>query len=884
MRTWIAAVLVIAVSLSSAMAADFPVVDGDRQATIVYSIEAATAEAEEWPHAIQPRQPATELVEYIEKVTGRRLDMVCEDALELDSETYPLYVGDCSATRENFGDELNELDRDAYMIIVEPERAFLAGSRRVSTYWAVCQFLRDYLDVRWLIPGPLGEDIAEHERITISPGEATETPTLLSRQWSGMGYVPGALEWSLRHRVHVASWYERYSFHHNLPDIFDPDIYYDEHPEYFPVHDGERFRPESGAHNWQPCMTETGTVEVAAQAAREHFNDNPDDESFSFGTADGAGWCHCPECLRLRDDDRQCGRYPSPYSRLYYSWLTEVGAELDKTHPDKLLGCLAYTNSVCPPTELDVDEDILPYITFAIADTYAPSTWRAAQKIIADWGDLVDQIGFYDYAYGNRFILPRIYSHQIQEVLQYGLKHNLKGVYAEVYPHFGLDAPRLYATTALWWNPNVNLNALMDDWYQRMFREAAEPMQKYFERCEQALRENPRYRNCQDGFFVFARDVLFDAYPPEVVTECTAHLDEAERRASSEIVKKRINFFRKTWDLGAIFARAYWGDPEIRNLIESGAPLEKIAAAMSDISPPRTPEEWWEEIDNRVGDDRLAYFPIKRLLSGKTLPAHVNAEVRLLSQHLAAKTLGEAGRRKMLNAPAARRAIEREVDGVFDREGSEGYELSVQHLRQMAGRVAGAPKIMTPPEIDGVLDDDAWSATYGARDFTARGSMEPAEYSTIFHLAHDAQNLYIAVECFQETSEIAPEATLRDGDVWRDNGVEIFIRSAKHPETWAHFALNAAGGLYDRWDDGSGSDLSYDFNCDWAAEIHPDRWTAELRVPLAEMQIDPDESRLLRINVVRNVVTKPREIGTWYPEPWGGAHADTANQGWAILE
>ncbi|MFO7947638.1 MAG: hypothetical protein R6V19_12580, partial [Armatimonadota bacterium] len=48
--------------------------------------------------------------------------------------------------------------------------------------------------------------------------------------------------------------------------------------------------------------------------------------------------------------------------------------------------------------------------------------------------------------------------------------------------------------------------------------------------------------------------------------------------------------------------------------------------------------------------------------------------------------------------------------------------------------------------------------------------------------------------------------------------------------------------------------------------------------------IDPDESRLLRINVVRNVVTKPREIGTWYPEPWGGAHADMVNQGWAILE
>jgi len=587
MRTWVVTLLLVIGMSAVAVAGDFPLVDGERQATIVFSHEAATAGPFSWSFGIQPKQPYTELAAYIEKVTGRQLDTVCEDDFQPTPGKFPLYVGDCSLTREMLGTKLAKVDRDGYMMVIEPTRVFLVGPRRLATYWAVCQFLQDYLNVRWLMPGPLGEDIIPSKRIVLSPVRRVVEPVILSRQWSGVGYAPGGIEWSLRHRVHMASVYARHKFHHNLQNIFDPDKYYDEHPEYFPLRDGKRFRPKHGAHDWQPCMTEPGTVQVAAQAARDYFNEHPDAESFSFGVSDGAGWCHCPQCLALRDRKLECGGYPSPYSYLYYSWLSRVGKELEKTHPDKLLGCLAYTNTVCPPKGLEVDRSILPYITFAIADTYAPRTQAAARKVVADWGDLVDQIGFYDYAYGSRFILPRIYPHLLQDTLQYGLKHNLTGVYAEAYPHWGLDAPRLYATTALWWDPNIDLDALLDEWNERMFREAAEPMKKYFARCEQALSENPRYLNCREGFFVFARDVLFDAYPPEVVAECTAYLDEAQRLARSDLVKQRLHFFRKTWDMGALFARAYWGSSEVRSLIEQEAPLQEIAAAMKDL-PVRT--------------------------------------------------------------------------------------------------------------------------------------------------------------------------------------------------------------------------------------------------------------------------------------------------------
>jgi len=244
-----------------ASAADFPVVDGERQATIVFSTDAKKITQSHW--IVTASDPYTELAACIEKVTGRRLVTVREDDFQPAEGKFPIYVGNCRITQELLGGELGKLDRDGFMIVVEPERVFLAGPRVWSSYWAVCQFLEDYVGVRWLIPGPLGEDIPRQERIVVPVCRRVEEPVLLGRRWSGVDDRSGA-EWSLRQRVTPTSRYNRYKFSHNLGKIFRPEEYFDEHPEYFPMRDGQRFRPATGSHsNWQPCMTEPGTVSRA---------------------------------------------------------------------------------------------------------------------------------------------------------------------------------------------------------------------------------------------------------------------------------------------------------------------------------------------------------------------------------------------------------------------------------------------------------------------------------------------------------------------------------------------------------------------------------------------------------------------------------------------
>ena len=75
------------------------------------------------------------------------------------------------AVQDALRHELRKLDRDAYIVAVEPERVMLVGARPWSTYWAVCQFLEDVVGVRWLIPGPLGE-APESGRAVAAPAAA----------------------------------------------------------------------------------------------------------------------------------------------------------------------------------------------------------------------------------------------------------------------------------------------------------------------------------------------------------------------------------------------------------------------------------------------------------------------------------------------------------------------------------------------------------------------------------------------------------------------------------------------------------------------------------------------------------------------------------------
>jgi len=866
--------LLVVLSISVGFTAQaFPVLDGARQATVVY------------PAGLEKMDDASnDLVSYLNKATGQEFSAVSEADFRAGPQAYPIYVGRCQLTEELFGDELGVMDQDAFEVLVEPNRVFLVGPTSHATYWAVCDFLERYVGVRWLIPGNLGEDVPSHERITVAPTHRVETPAVLSRQWSGANYGGN---WQMRMRMRG-----RYSFHHNLHKIFDPDKYYDEHPEYYPLRGGKRFRPGKGAHGWHPCFSNPGTVEVAVQAAQEYFDSHPEAISFSFGPADGRGYCTCPDCLKMRGKPLTYHGYSMRQSTVYWPWLGQVADRLSQSHPGKLAGTLAYSNYTAPPPDMDFPPNIIPYICYSLADAVVPRYRDADFDLIRRWGEKLPQIALYDYGYGMGFSIPRIYTHAFQEQIQWALKHNLKGYYAEVYPNWGLDGPKLYLHARVLWDANVNVDRLFDEWNERMFREAAEPMKSYFRRCEEIWANQPDTGGAAFHLWRLVRgEKQFAVFSLEAMDELTGYLDEAARIATADIVKKRIQFFRKTWDVTVFLGKDWWEGEMVRRLIEEDAPVKEVTPWLRAVSNWKSKEEYLKQAQEMIGGDKVAFYPAWDRSNWVVVPGMrkpFQSDVRYwAADKLATAAVQDAQKRKMAKARVIRWAIKRSIANAFGTRGPDAYNAAVDEITARAMTIASATVAPEAPTVDGELSEEVWARAEEISDFTV-GARKAAENQTIVKMAHDRQNLYVALECAQDTSQLSGIQVKRDGPVEADDSVSLFLRPTAEDRPCLQVAISPAGGFLDAMflpeDEQFGQPAEYNYDFEWAVQVQEGRWTAELKVPLKQLGWCPCKYSAFGLNLVRRVKSAGDEESTWFPSFGEEGPEHIRNRGWLVLE
>lgn len=857
--------LMAALAAAACSAADFTVLDGGTQAVIVHENRATGETVKAWQ----------DLAKYLKLATGRDFAAMAERDYSPD-QGRPICVGMCAPVKAALGIDRYGMDRDAFAVIATSDALMLAGPSPWATYWAVCQFLEDHVGVRWLIPGPLGEDVPARDTITVPTMRRIYSPAILSRLWSGAQYGG---DWSLRQRIHG-----RYAFHHNLLNVFPPELF-DEHPEYFPVHGTERYRPGPADHSWQPCMTDEGGIAHAADVARAAFAANPQLESFSFGINDGHGYCECENCQAVDRPIPEWHGFSGDKSVLYYTWLNRIAENLERDHPDKMLGCLAYSAVILPPPGMKLHRNIIPYLTSNRSDYWDPAFRRQDETMLERWAAATNQMGIYEYGYGMGFAIPRIYNHLFQDAIQHAVANNVKGFYAEVYPNWGLDGHKLYVMARLLWDPNADVDALTDDWNERMFRTAAEPMKRYFARAEAAWREN-NFGHGHWAYRLAADPAQFRIFPPEVVREMIGYLDEAAALAPDDVVRDRIGFFRKTFEITELLAGNYWASYEVEELMDAGAPVEEIAAAMRRVAERLGTVDVDAYIDERVGDDPIAFHPPKQAWIAPLKSGGVTVAKRWAASQLASEEIAAARAAGEIDAEALRTAISASVDRVFGSGGDEGYRTIVEQVRAMATKVGTAVRAEQAPTIDGRLDEPVWQRADVLSEFIKWGMADPAKYATRVRLAHDGRDLFIALECEQDTSNLVTAAAPRDGSTWKDDSVEIFMSPSYGDPAYVQLIVNAAGAFFDQWrrteEMTYAEALAHNFDAQWAASVQEGRWTAEVSIPMAAFGFDPQPGALLPMNFVRNVQGADAEIASWFPSI--RAHADAISRGWVVIE
>jgi len=167
-------------------------------------------------------------------------------------------------------------------------------------------------------------------------------------------------------------------------------------------------------------------------------------------------------------------------SDIYFEWANAVVEGVLKKYPDKWFGCLAFNEVAQPPSSVPVHPRIIPYMTYDQMKWVDRAIEMAGKRITEWWQTKSSVLGWYDYIYGAPYCLPRIYFHTMADYYRYGSMHGVKVMYAEAYPNWG-EGPKLYVTLKLQWNPALDVDSLLRDWYEKAVgKEAAFYLAAYY--------------------------------------------------------------------------------------------------------------------------------------------------------------------------------------------------------------------------------------------------------------------------------------------------------------------------------------------------------------------------------------------------------------------
>ena len=226
---------------------------------------------------------ASTFVEYVQKSTGVELPIQTVEAEGLKQDIIHIYIGTSfSGDQQLISNLLKGMTGDGFVIVPRANTITIVGPTAWGTEFGVYEFLERYVGVRWLLPGPDGEDVPERQTISVPLNVVKDEPVAISRQFFGTETIttnefsiPSSnTEWARHNRI-----YENIQFHHNMHILFDPEVF-SEHPEYYPG--GEM---PTSKNDWQPCLNDV-TAEAAATRIIEFFNQNPETTSYSLGLND----------------------------------------------------------------------------------------------------------------------------------------------------------------------------------------------------------------------------------------------------------------------------------------------------------------------------------------------------------------------------------------------------------------------------------------------------------------------------------------------------------------------------------------------------------------------------------------------------------------------
>lgn len=400
-------------------------------------------------------------------------------------------------------EEAEKLDKNTITYGVKDQHLFIAGGSPKNTLYAVYTFLQNEFDCRFYSPSV--EHIPTKNKVTLSSSlQYSYSPPITTRTVHSRlfyehpdfadklavtteafpAYVPEA-------RVHT--------FHRFVP----ANRYYEQHPEYYALRNGKRIPT-------QLCLTNEAVFQIVKDTVANLLKSHPEAEVISVSQDDNTQYCQCANCEAIHKKEE------SPSGSMIH-FVNQVA----QAFPNKQISTLAYQYTRKAPKTLKPEPNVLITLCSIECDRSAPIEEKCSDftKDLIAWGEKTNNIRIWDYTTQfTNFLAPFPNLYTLQPNIELFVKNNAKWIFEQ---HSNQPSElfelRSYLTAKLLWDPTADTDAIMNDFLEAYYQEAAPFIQDYITTVHEELAKDSTfflflYGDPSQGFGSFLAEDLLHFY------------------------------------------------------------------------------------------------------------------------------------------------------------------------------------------------------------------------------------------------------------------------------------------------------------------------------------------------------------------------------------
>ncbi|MHB0997864.1 MAG: DUF4838 domain-containing protein [Armatimonadota bacterium] len=500
------------------------------------------------------KEAVDDLVNYIEKASGARLAVHIDGTV---SGSMPkIFIGNTEYTASQKL-PLDKLEYDGYIISPRDGNIIITGRSVQGTIYGIYGFLKDYIGVRWYMPGELWEVVPHANPLSVKISHEQVNPDFPYRVWHSGWYSQSVKKWCTRNRITTFG-YERpdspyRTFNHNLNIIFPVTKYGKEHPEYYSEINGKRFVPDNDIDGrGQPCFTNHDVIRITVETIRDYFTKNPDSSQYSVSINDNADHCMCSNCSAL-DSPYRTFRGTRSFSDSYFHYVEAVASEIAKSHPDKTIGCFAYWSVELPPRHIKkLPSNVVIQLTQDTSQYHDLDYKKRDREMFFQWSTTADRLIKYDY-YGLGWFTPRYYPKLIADDLKFNYNNGAVGTYAEIFPYWATMNPMICMASELAWNIDDDPDRILNEYFSTLYGDAAPVMREFYDLLEKKWMKNRTGIWFQGLHNIGGETSVFDI---KIMAEARGLLNKAEKM-SAGLIRDRIKHIRDYFDFSYTIESGY---------------------------------------------------------------------------------------------------------------------------------------------------------------------------------------------------------------------------------------------------------------------------------------------------------------------------------------